>query len=420
MAAEPVGYRYRLDCPSGYSLSLALDRALRRRQHWHPVKSPAARFHLLLGDRWSINYSQLTGKAEYGVTQMVNYFKGSHRLTLKGAMVRSLRASMGAEAAYGLTPVSFVLKPRPPPDAVLAEDDGAPSCESAQPSPPSSALGRFISAQRSAERKRPAEEVHACERDDFLAYASSHAPAIWIAKPSAGSKGAGILLSRSCEGVLDHVDRCQRAKEVFVVQRYIERPLLVGRRKFDIRCWVLLTAPYDIHLFNQASLRTASEAYDVQRLDRTLSHLTNHCLQMEAEDFGRWEPGNEMWWAQLQAHIADQGRSVEADILPQVRAICQASLLSVYDQLRLQGDYNAFQLFGFDLMVDADFKVWLLEINGSPAAAARLYESIAEGIIRLCLDTHFPPPPDDPPSALPEVDGLGIPQFELVYRHPAP
>ena len=36
---------------------------------------------------------------------------------------------------------------------------------------------------------------------------------------------------------------------------HAQRPLLIHGRKFDIRCWVLLTAPYDVYLFNQARPR---------------------------------------------------------------------------------------------------------------------------------------------------------------------
>lgn len=35
------------------------------------------------------------------------------------------------------------------------------------------------------------QDTQACERDAFLSYAAGHPDTVWIAKPSAGSKGAG-------------------------------------------------------------------------------------------------------------------------------------------------------------------------------------------------------------------------------------
>ena len=35
----------------------------------------------------------------------------------------------------------------------------------------------------------------------------------------------------------------------FIIQKYIERPLLINKRKFDIRVWVLLSHEHDVFFF---------------------------------------------------------------------------------------------------------------------------------------------------------------------------
>ena len=49
----------------------------------------------------------------------------------------------------------------------------------------------------------------------------------------------------------------------------------------------------------------------------------------------------------------------------------------------------SFQLFGFDLMLDADFHLWLLEVNATPAVAAPLLERLVADLIDLAIRPAF-------------------------------
>lgn len=48
----------------------------------------------------------------------------------------------------------------------------------------------------------------------------------------------------------------KKIKDRFVIQKYIERPLLIHGRKFDIRIWCVVNELNDIYLYNEGYLRT--------------------------------------------------------------------------------------------------------------------------------------------------------------------
>jgi len=52
-------------------------------------------------------------------------------------------------------------------------------------------------------------------------------------------------------------------QHALVIQKYIEKPLLINNRKFDMRVWVLLTATFDVYIFPEGYLRLSSENYDL-------------------------------------------------------------------------------------------------------------------------------------------------------------
>ena len=62
--------------------------------------------------------------------------------------------------------------------------------------------------------------------------------AVWIMKPSLTNQGAGISVIDSCAGLRAALEAAPDLRE-WVVQRYIERPLLAQGRKFHIRAYAL-------------------------------------------------------------------------------------------------------------------------------------------------------------------------------------
>ncbi|KAJ9451665.1 Tubulin glycylase 3B [Diplonema papillatum] len=388
MAAEcdEGGLRYLLE--TNFSIYVEMERHLKERG-WKPAKRGSRRYHALLGDRFGIKYNQLLGLEVLGAKQAVNYFPKTHLLTLKSALVRRIRhASAGAAVPW--LPESFILM-------------HVPEAEEATPDPSLPPWKR--------KDVRQSKDVAEALADRRLFAARQAGEKAWILKPSTGCGGNGIQISGDPSELLAVVDGSP-AKSVFVAQEYVHNPLLLpGGRKFDLRCWVLLTAPFEVHLFSEGSLRTSSTEYN-DDFTNLPAHVTNHCLQERCADYGKFEEGNEMWYSQFRAFLNERhpGRSLEADVLPQVRQIVLETLGAAEDLIKASdaAQYEPFQLFGYDFLVDAGFKVWLLEVNGSPASAEKWKEAMVADILRLTIDERFPPPIPPQPRA---DDG---PRFELI------
>ena len=66
-----------------------------------------------------------------------------------------------------------------------------------------------------------------------------------------------------------------------------------------MRVWVLLNQHYDMYVYKEGVLRTASAAYNLEDLDDVHTHLSNHCIALTHQDFGKYEVGVivvVVWW----------------------------------------------------------------------------------------------------------------------------
>lgn len=84
--------------------------------------------------------------------------------------------------------------------------------------------------------------------------------------------------------------------DAFVVQKYLERPLLISNRKFDIRLWVLINHEGKVYLFKEGYVRTSSYEFDMSpdSLDKPFVHLTNNAVQRYNNCYGAFEEGNQL------------------------------------------------------------------------------------------------------------------------------
>ena len=229
---------------------------------------------------------------------LVNYVRGFDVLTRKGKLVATL--AQGRDAAQGGLPPG--LPPALTAPAASADggggsggggdgDGGGAGAWDLAPEAfvfhPSKGDDNPTDAFRAAFAARAAAAEGAAAAAGGTPVAS-----LWILKPSDGSKGNHISIYSELseiEAFLANQEAKAAAGEPvssWVVQRYVDRPLLLagGDRKFDMRCWVLLDAEYNIHLYRQGVLRTSAVAYDATDLSNRFAHLTNHCIAAGAPD----------------------------------------------------------------------------------------------------------------------------------------
>ena len=160
-----------------------------------------------------------------------------------------------------------------------------------------------------------------------------------------------------------------------IIQRYVHRPLLLeGDRKFDIRayCLVARTAPHALVLYHGGYVRLSLEGYtlDEARLGDQFVHLTNAAVQKKHADYG----ARQSIWSmeRLGTHLEDEARVAPRGwtgrrLPAMIKGVMATTIAAATREDRLERKRGYFDLLGFDLMLDEDLKLHLIEVNTNPA-----------------------------------------------------
>uniref|UniRef100_A0A914UPB9 Tubulin--tyrosine ligase-like protein 9 n=1 Tax=Plectus sambesii TaxID=2011161 RepID=A0A914UPB9_9BILA len=204
------------------------------------------------------------------------------------------------------------------------------------------------------------------------------AETLWIMKPVAGAQGKGIFLFRKLKDITEWKkrDATSTVSDVssYVVQSYIDNPYLIGGKKFDIRIYVLVTSfrPMRMWLHREGFARFSHSRYSLDSFEDAFVHLTNVAVAKTAPDY---DPERGLKWSMWRLKrflIARHGSEVVAKMFEQLAWVLISSLRCVQQQI--VQDPHCFELYGYDVLLDANLKPWLLEVNASPSLTASSQE----------------------------------------------
>ena len=211
---------------------------------------------------------------------------------------------------------------------------------------------------------------------------------LWLIKPAAENQGRGIEVFQNDLPAMKSFLSSKVANSYWVVQKYIEQPLLYHKRKFDIRMWAVITWESELYYYKHGYIRTSSDVYST---DSKLNyvHLTNNCLQKYGDNYEAFEEGNTLGFEVLEKYIMEQypGFNFEAHIIPRIKDLMIDSFLSVKNELNPSKRRNCFELLGFDFMIDEDLRTWLIEINTNPYLGVP--NKFIEGLLPKMLNDLF-------------------------------
>mmetsp|Transcript_31729 Transcript_31729/g.57450 ORF Transcript_31729/g.57450 Transcript_31729/m.57450 type:complete len:658 (-) Transcript_31729:16-1989(-) len=235
----------------------------------------------------------------------------------------------------------------------------------------------------------------------------------YIVKPDGSAQGKGIFLTRRIEDV-------ENLSTVCVAQQYIRNPLLIDKKKFDLRIYVLVTScsPLRLYLFRDGLVRICTEEYNrpnTSNMDDRCMHLTNYSINKRSEKYERDDResapsnlGSKRSISWLLAWLGEEKSEAAANKMwSKIGDICAMTIISILPILRREyasvfekkvtmqnpnidstepssdchaskphGDETntndatgsrCFEILGVDIMVDNDLRPSLIEVNHLPS-----------------------------------------------------
>ena len=205
---------------------------------------------------------------------------------------------------------------------------------------------------------------------------------IFIAKPTIGGEGDGIFLITKLSDLPSKSSFVGTPQ--LVIQEYINNPLIIDNKKFDLRIFVLIASvePLIAFVADEGLARFATEEYqpvNKENLKNVFMHLTNYSLNklcpkfIFSEELTEIHSGSKRSLSSLWKSLIKLGYDVGM-IQEKIRELISKFLKSIHAFILYHykstfgKEYGkCYQVIGFDVLLDENLKPWLLEINNNPS-----------------------------------------------------
>jgi hypothetical protein len=246
----------------------------------------------------------------------------------------------------------------------------------------------------------------------------------WIVKPDKEYGGIGVTFFDDPKKAVNFIDTNitkgltledyrkgnikNIKKEGWIIQKYVENPLLYKGRKFDIRVHILIRDSGEIYFCKYGYIRISSVPYKLEATgsdkSKALIHVTNQALQTTFEDFGTQEEGNTLLLEDFMKYLQEifgkkEGKNLYNKLINDWKSISKFLLEKTWKEISKKSkeipNRRYYELIGFDYMVDENFNTWLIEANTNPALndktswGLEISPKILDETLHICVDSIF-------------------------------
>jgi hypothetical protein len=178
-------------------------------------------------------------------------------------------------------------------------------------------------------------------------------PPVYIVKPENSLSRTGVGVVRNYLELMSHLDHYSDYQE-WIIQDYIDNPLLFNNKKFHFRIYVIYVQTENsttAYLSKNGFIYTANKEFEPDTFDPNIvlsgENSKNNVFYIP-EDFTR-SFGKQVW---------------DNMVFPQIVKITRETIRSTVEHLKCPAKkQKCFKILGYDILINKDFKCFLAEIN---------------------------------------------------------